>query len=59
MLRVDTRRVRKQIKCISSGARSYRPPAAFSDMASNVAIRAIVEARTEKVESVAKAKRTT
>ncbi len=58
-LREDTRRVRTQVVTVRSRTSGSRPPEANCDAFVDVAIRAIVAARTEKVESVAKAKMTT
>ena len=51
-LRVDTRRVRTQVATVCSRASSSRPPVAIGDASEDVAIRALVEARTEKVERI-------
>ncbi len=50
ILRADTRRVRRQVVTVCSRASSSRPPVAIGDASEDVAIRALVEARTEKVE---------
>ena len=52
-LRVDTRRVRTQVATVCSRTSSSRPPVAIGDASEDVAIRALVEARTEKVERFA------
>lgn len=49
ILRVDIRRVRIQVVTVCSRASSSRPPVAICDAFVDVAIRAIVVARTEKV----------
>ena len=49
-LRENIRRVRRQVVTVCSRTSSSRPPVAISDAPVDVTIRAIVEARTEKVE---------
>ena len=49
ILRADNRRVRIQVVTVGSRASSSRPPVAICDACVDVAIRAIVVARTEKV----------
>ena len=49
-LGVDTRRVRTQEVTVRSRTSSSRPPETIRDACADVAIRAIVVARTEKVE---------
>ena len=49
ILRVDIRRVRIQVASVCGGITSIRPPVAICDTIVDVAIRAIVVARTEKV----------
>ena len=51
ILREDSRRVRTQVVTVGSRASSSRPPEAIRDAYVDEAIRAIVEARTEKVEA--------
>lgn len=53
-LRVDNRRARIQVVTACSRTSSSRPPDAIGDAYVEVAIRAIVVARTEKVEKIAK-----
>ena len=50
MLREDIRRVRTQVMTVRSRTSSSRPPKANCDAFVDVAIRATVVARTEKVE---------
>ena len=52
-LRVDIRRVRIQVVTECSRASRSRPPITIRDASVDVAIRAIVAARTEKVERFA------
>ncbi len=52
-LREDIRRVRTQVVTVCSRISSSRPPAAICDACVDAAIRAIVVARTEKVERIA------
>ena len=52
-LRVDIRRVRTQVVTERSRTSNSRPPAAICDAIVDVAIRATVVARTEKVERIA------
>ena len=48
ILRADIRRVRNQVVTVRSRTSSSRPPVAMSGTYVDVAIRAIVEARTER-----------
>ncbi len=53
ILRADSRLVRTQVVTVGSRASSSRPPVARRDACVDAAIRAIVVARTEKVERIA------
>ena len=52
ILRVDTRRARTQVVTVGSRTSSSRPPVTTRDAFVDVAIRARVVARTEKVERI-------
>jgi len=52
ILRVDTRRARTQVVTVGSRTSSSRPPVAIRDASADEASRAMVVARTEKVEEL-------